>query len=117
MYTSKTADEFASGEVAVLLQKNNSENVWGQDLKENERDDEYDTSPVLAGKMVYATAPCASGYSNTKMVAFVDPVMYGALMTSDKLERSITVSNFKQPSFSMTRRLIYTEKEFCQAQI
>ena len=64
---SKTADEFASGEVAVLLQKNNSENVWGQDLKEDARDDKYDTSPVLGGKRVYATEPCASGYSNTPL--------------------------------------------------
>ena len=47
-------------------------------------------------------AEAASGYSNTKMVAFVDPVMYGALMTSDKLERSITVSNFKQGGVDFT---------------
>lgn len=38
----------------------------------------------------------ATGYSNEQLVAFVDPVMYAAIMTSDKLQRSITVSDFKQ---------------------
>lgn len=37
-----------------------------------------------------------NGYTNEQLIAFVDPVMYAALMTSDKLQRSITVSEFKQ---------------------
>ena len=41
-------------------------------------------------------AEAASGYTNEQMVAFVDPVMYAALMTSDKLQHSITVSDFEQ---------------------
>ncbi len=41
-------------------------------------------------------AEAASGYTNERMVAFVDPVMYAALMTSDKLQHSITVSDFEQ---------------------
>lgn len=41
-------------------------------------------------------AEAASGYTNEKMIAFVDPVMYAALMTSDKLQRSITVGDFEQ---------------------
>jgi len=41
-------------------------------------------------------AEAASGYTNEQMVAFVDPVMYAALMTSDKLQHSITVSEFEQ---------------------
>ena len=38
----------------------------------------------------------ANGYSNAELVAFVDPVMNAAIMTSDELKRSITVSEFKQ---------------------
>lgn len=41
-------------------------------------------------------AEAASGYTNEEMVAFVDPVMYAALMTSEKLQHSITVSDFEQ---------------------
>lgn len=41
-------------------------------------------------------AEAASGYTNEQMVAFVDPTMYAALMTSDKLQHSITVSEFEQ---------------------
>ena len=41
-------------------------------------------------------AEAASGYTNAQMVAFVDPVMYAALMTSNELQRSITVSDFEQ---------------------
>lgn len=41
-------------------------------------------------------AEAASGYTNEQMVAFVDPVMYAALMTSDKLQHNITVSDFEQ---------------------
>lgn len=35
-------------------------------------------------------------YTNEQMVAFVDPVMYAALMTSNELQHSITVSDFEQ---------------------
>lgn len=41
-------------------------------------------------------AEAASGYTNEQMVAFVDPVMYAAIMTSEKLQHSITVSDFEQ---------------------
>ena len=41
-------------------------------------------------------AEAAGGYTNEQMIAFVDPVMYAALMTSTELQRSITVSEFKQ---------------------
>lgn len=38
----------------------------------------------------------ANGYTNEQIIAMVDPVMYAALMTSTELQRSITVSEFKQ---------------------
>lgn len=41
-------------------------------------------------------AEAANGYTNDQMVAFVDPVMYAALMTSKELQHSITVSDFEQ---------------------
>ncbi len=41
-------------------------------------------------------AEAASGYTNEQMVAFVDPVMYAALMTSNELQHSITVGDFVQ---------------------
>ena len=41
-------------------------------------------------------AEAASGYTNEQMVAFVDPTMYAALMTSSELQHSITVDNFEQ---------------------
>lgn len=46
-------------------------------------------------------AEAESGYTNERMVAFVDPVMYAALMTSDKLQHSITVSDFTQGAVNM----------------
>ena len=46
-------------------------------------------------------AEAAAGYTNEQMVAFVDPVMYAALMTSDKLQRHITVSDFKQGEINL----------------
>ena len=41
-------------------------------------------------------AEAASGYTNEQMVAFVDPTMYAALMTSEKLQHNITVTDFEQ---------------------
>lgn len=41
-------------------------------------------------------AEAANGYNNEQTVALVDPVMYAALMTSDELQRMITVDDFKQ---------------------
>lgn len=46
-------------------------------------------------------AEAASGYTNEQMVAFVDPVMYAAIMTSDKLQHSITVSEFEQGTVNL----------------
>lgn len=46
-------------------------------------------------------AEAASGYTNEQMIAFVDPVMYAALMTSNELQRSITVSEFEQGSANL----------------
>lgn len=43
----------------------------------------------------------ANGYNNAELVAFVDPVMNAAIMTSDELKRSITVSEFKQGEVNM----------------
>lgn len=46
-------------------------------------------------------AEAASGYANEEMISFVDPVMYAALMNSEKLQRSITVSDFKQGELNL----------------
>ena len=46
-------------------------------------------------------AEAASGYTNEQMVAFVDPAMYAALMTSEKLQHSITVSDFEQGAIDL----------------
>lgn len=46
-------------------------------------------------------AEAASGYTNEQMVAFVDPVMYAALMTSSELQHSITISDFEQGNVSL----------------
>ena len=69
--TAKTADQFASGEVAYLLQKPRddaatagkpAEQVWGQTLT----DPGKQTYPVLNGKKVYQGTPCQGRYSNAK---------------------------------------------------
>lgn len=46
-------------------------------------------------------AEAANGYTNDTMIAFVDPVMYAALMTSSDLQRSITTSDFEQGNVNM----------------
>ncbi len=57
----KTAEQFASGEVAYLLQGEQTEEIWGQKLG-------TDTYPVLGGDKVYAVTDSdgeITGYSNT----------------------------------------------------
>ncbi len=56
----KTSEAFASGEVAYLLQGEQTESVWGQKIGE-------DTYPVLSGDKVYYVTNCKSEniYSNT----------------------------------------------------
>ena len=60
--TAKTAEQFASGEVAFLLQGERTEAVWGQTLTGTKPE----TYPVLGGAKVYQTTPCTVGYSNTE---------------------------------------------------
>ena len=54
----KTAEQFASGEVAYLLQKGREQAVWGQKI-------DTDDYPKLGGDKVYQSAPCPTNYSNT----------------------------------------------------
>ena len=60
--TSATADDFASGKVAYLLNGQKSDNTikWYQTIGE----DEFPVTDNSRG-VVYASAPCASGFSNT----------------------------------------------------
>ena len=60
--TAKTEEQFASGEVAYLLQNGREEAVWGQTLTEANKQ----AFPVLDGDKVYQTTPCPVGYSNTQ---------------------------------------------------
>ena len=59
--TAKTQAQFASGEVAFLLQNGRTDAVWGQTLT----GESPQAFPVLGGDMVYQTTPCTAGYSNT----------------------------------------------------
>ena len=60
--TAKTAAQFASGEVAYLLQNGRTDTtVWGQTLTAPNKQD----FPVPGGEKVYQSAPCKSEYSNT----------------------------------------------------
>lgn len=43
----------------------------------------------------------ANGYSNEEIIAFVNPEMYGILMNSPELHRSIITSDFKQGEVNM----------------
>ena len=61
--TAKTQAQFASGEVAFLLQSKCAEATWGQTLT-------VDKYPVLGGTPVYQTTPCTAGYSNTPNATF-----------------------------------------------
>ena len=59
--TAKTAEQFASGEVAYLLQNGHGDTaVWGQTIGK----DKY---PKLGGDKVYQSAPCTADYSNTEI--------------------------------------------------
>lgn len=58
--TAKTQAQFASGEVAFLLQGNRTEPVWGQEIGTNDY-------PKLGGDKVYQSAPCTADYSNTEI--------------------------------------------------
>ena len=57
--TAKTKAQFASGEVAYLLQKGREQAVWGQKI-------DTDDYPKLGGDKVYQSAPCKSEYTNTE---------------------------------------------------
>lgn len=55
---------------------------------------------------VINSVEASTGYGNEQIVALVDPVMYAALMTSSDLQRSITVSEFKQGDVNLKLRYL-----------
>ena len=59
--TAMNTEQFASGEVAYLLQGTQTEEIWGQKIG-------TDTAPVLGGDKVYSVTNCkgeVAGYNNT----------------------------------------------------
>ncbi|MEE1154752.1 MAG: PT domain-containing protein, partial [Acutalibacteraceae bacterium] len=95
----KTAEEFASGEIAWLLQDGVEEEyiydeetdtetsfipeIWGQDITTNANDSTKDSFPVLKGLKVYNTTNCKgeSIYSNTNGIAHFEEVIKGTSAT------------------------------------
>ncbi len=74
---------------------------------ENDNVEAFDNTAVVEGMLECINkAEAASGYTNEQMVAFVDPVMYAALMTSDKLQHSITVSDFEQGAVNLKVKML-----------
>lgn len=60
----KTVAQFASGEVAYLLQDGQTEQVWGQNI---DNDGEKQSFPVFSNAKVYKpseSSPCKAGYTN-----------------------------------------------------
>ena len=49
---------------------------------------------------VFNSVQDEAGYNDTELVAFVDPVLYGLLQTSNEITRHIIVSDFKQGDIS-----------------
>ncbi len=77
----KTAEQFASGEVAYLLQSGNTEQVWGQ-MSNTEG-----SLPVLTDNELYKVAEVGSGYSvsnigDTNADGIVDVQDYQALINT-----------------------------------
>lgn len=66
----KTAAQFASGEVAYLLQGDQEDHVWGQEIGK-------DTYPVLDGMKVYKLYD--GTYSNTDVAALVGTTRYATV--------------------------------------
>lgn len=67
----KTTEQFANGEVAYLLQGEQTEEVWGQKLG-------IDKLPLLGGNMVYSVNKCTGEfveYSNNKLTIHYEEVL------------------------------------------
>lgn len=57
----------------------------------------YNEATVIADLLkVFNAVQDAAGYNDTELVAFVDPVVYGLLQTTNEINRQIVVSDFKQ---------------------
>ena len=87
--TSKTADEFASGEVAWLLSTGENGEIWGQNLTFDPKDD----YPVLGGKKVYNNN---GTYSNMAM----DGDGFYLISTADELRLFASMVNSGQTSIN-----------------
>ena len=87
--TSKTADEFASGEVAWLLSTGENGEIWGQNLTFDPKDD----YPVLGGLKVYNNN---GTYSNMAM----DGDGFYLISTADELRLFASMVNGGQTNIS-----------------
>jgi len=77
----KTAEQFASGEVAYLLQRDNTEQVWGQDSNQ------AGATPIFDSTGLYTVVKVCSGYSvanvgDTNGDGTVDVTDYQALVNA-----------------------------------
>ena len=81
--STKTAEQFASGEVAYLLQKDQTEQAWGQDLDNGKA---VQTVPTFDGAPVYrgytACTDTAAKYTNDSAIS-PDPIPHDWEYTAD----------------------------------
>ncbi len=104
--TYKKADQFASGEVAYLLQNNPTEQVWGQNIG-------TDAYPVLGGSIVYMNriGGCTEAtyiyeYSNTQKDATTTHAWNEGVITTNP-----TCSTIGTKTFTCTHNSEHTKTE------
>ncbi|MBQ8297806.1 MAG: hypothetical protein IJX77_08500 [Ruminococcus sp.] len=74
----KTAEQFANGEVTYLLNGDQSTIAWGQDIKTDENDTEYDPYPVLNGDQVYQMTEVDCPGDETEAIVYSNSNVYTA---------------------------------------
>ncbi|MBQ8174855.1 MAG: leucine-rich repeat protein, partial [Clostridia bacterium] len=122
----KTAAQFASGEVAYLLQAGQTAGedgvipeVWGQNIKTSDTDTEYDAYPTLGGEKVYygynSCAETATAiYTNDSTVTAEKPthsVVAATCITLAKCEKcGVEYGETTDPNNHASDEFTYTAK-------
>lgn len=93
----KTVKVFTENDIIPEVDAYNISKLFAT-ASENNHVEDYSTATSALGQLLTLinSAESATAYGNEKMVCFVDPVFYGALMSDTSVTKQINVSNFKQ---------------------
>lgn len=97
----KTIKDFTENAITPEIDAYNISKLFNSPVAANNREYQSTESAISQLLSLINSAEAATAFGNEKMVCFVNPTMYGALMADPSFYKTINVADFKQGGIDM----------------